>query len=154
MNMVTKVEDWGNAHRPGFLDIFRIALGIYITYKGFDFLNNIENLEMSLQGMNIAYTGTSIAHYVVFAHVLCGPLIALGLLTRIMCLVQLPILIGAVVWINAPKGFMSLGSHMELEISLTVLAGLITFIIFGAGKFSIDEKRRIEKAMLEKAGLK
>ena len=150
MNMITKVEDWGNSHRPGWLDFFRIVLGCYITYKGFAFLNNIENLEMSIQGMNMAYTGTSIAHYVVFAHVLGGPLIALGLLTRIMCAIQLPILIGAVIWINAPKGFMSLGNHMELEISIAVLIGLITFIVFGAGKFSIDEKRRKVKEMLRR----
>ena len=150
MSMIHKVEDWGNSHRPGWLDFFRIVLGCYITYKGFAFLNNIENLEMSIQGMNMAYTGTSIAHYVVFAHVLGGPLIALGLLTRIMCAIQLPILIGAVIWINAPKGFMSLGNHMELEISIAVLIGLITFIVFGAGKFSIDEKRRKEKEMLRK----
>jgi len=60
-------------------------------------------------------------------------------------------LLGAVVWINAPKGFMSLGNHMELEVSLVVLAGLVTFIVFGAGKFSIDEKRRQERAMEHKA---
>lgn len=33
---------------------------------------------------------------------------------------------------------------MELEISLIVLAGLIIFTIFGAGKYSIDAKRRRE----------
>jgi uncharacterized membrane protein YphA (DoxX/SURF4 family) len=144
MNMIHKIEDWGNAHRPGWLDVFRIVLGCYITYKGFAFLNNINSLEMSIQGMNMAYAGASIAHYIVFAHVLCGPLIALGLLTRIMCLVQLPILVGAVLWVNAPKGFMG---QMELEISIAVLFGLIVFMVFGAGKFSIDEKRRKEKEM-------
>lgn len=147
MNMIEKVEGWGNAHRPGWLDIFRIVLGIYITYKGFSFLGNIQNLEMTLQGMNMSFVGVSIAHYVVFAHVLCGPLIAFGLLTRIMCVVQLPILIGAVFMVNFPKGFMSIGHHIELEISLIVLVGLIIFMIFGAGKFSIDEKRRHEKMM-------
>ncbi len=33
MNMVTKIEGWGNSHRPGWLDIFRIALGIFITLR-------------------------------------------------------------------------------------------------------------------------
>jgi uncharacterized membrane protein YphA (DoxX/SURF4 family) len=145
MNMIQKVEGWGNSHRPGWLDIFRIVLGIYITAKGFIFLSNIQTLEMTIQGMNMSFVGVSIAHYVVFAHVLCGPLIAFGLLTRIMCAVQLPILIGAVALVNFPKGFMSIGNHMELEISLIVLAGLVVFMIFGAGKFSIDEKRRHEK---------
>ncbi len=148
MNAITKIEGWGNSHRPGWLDIFRIVLGIFITYKGFSFLSNIETLEMSIQGVNMSFVGISIAHYVVFAHVLCGPLIAFGLLTRIMCAVQLPLLIGAVLLVNFPKGFMSVGNHMELEVSLITLTGVVVFMIFGAGKFSIDEKRRKEKEML------
>ena len=112
MNAVTKIENWGNAHRPGWLDIFRIVLGIFITYKGAVFAMNIESLEMSIEGVNMRYTGVAIAHYVIFAHLLCGPLIAFGLLTRIMCLVQLPILIGAVAFVNY-KEFMSVGSKME-----------------------------------------
>ena len=150
MSVITKIEGWGNAHRPGFLDIFRILLGIFITYKGFNFLGNIETLKMSIQGVNMNFIGVSLAHYVVFAHVLCGPLIAFGLLTRIMCAIQLPILIGAVVLVNFPKGFLSVGNHMETEVSLVVLAGLITFMIFGAGKYSIDEKRRQEKIVEER----
>ncbi|NJN41247.1 MAG: DoxX family protein [Flammeovirgaceae bacterium] len=31
---------------------------------------------------------------------------------------------------------------MELEISLVILVGLIVFAVFGAGKFSLDERRR------------
>jgi len=150
MSVITKIEDWGNSHRPGFFDIFRVALGIFITYKGFSFLGNIENLELTIQGTNMSFLAVIIAHYVVFAHVLCGPLIAFGLFTRIMCAVQLPILIGAIVLVNFPKGFLSVGNHMELELSLIVLGGLILFMVFGAGKFSIDEKRRREKEMLEK----
>jgi putative oxidoreductase len=140
MNVITKIEDWGNSHRPGFLDIFRILLGIYITYKGVVFASNIESLELSVEGLTMLFTGVVLAHYVIFAHLLCGPLIIFGLLTRIMCLVQIPLLLGAVFLVNAPKGF-----TLETDISLIVLGGLIVFVIFGAGKFSIDEKRRQEK---------
>ena len=146
MNMITKIEDWGNAHRPGFLDFFRIFLGGFITYKGAMFAQNIEQLEMSIAGTNMHFLGVVVAHYVIFAHLLGGPLLAAGLLTRIMSFIQIPILLGAVLLVNAPEGFMSVGSHMELEISLIVLGGLIVFMVFGAGKFSIDEKRRQEKA--------
>jgi putative oxidoreductase len=62
-------------------------------------------------------------------------------------LIQLPVLIGAVFLVNAPKGFLSLGNHMELEISLVVMAGLLIFMIFGAGRYSIDEKRRRDVEM-------
>jgi putative oxidoreductase len=146
MNLVTKIEGWGNSHRPGWLDIFRILLGIFITYKGVIFAMNIQSLEMSISGVNMFFTGVAMAHYVIFAHLLGGPLIVLGLLTRVMCLVQLPILIVAVAFINSEE-FMSVGNRMEFEASLVVLIGLIVFMIFGAGKFSIDEKRRKEKAL-------
>jgi uncharacterized membrane protein YphA (DoxX/SURF4 family) len=56
----------------------------------------------------------------------------------------MPVLIGAVFMVNYPKGFLSVGNHMELEISLIVLVGVIIFMIFGAGRYSIDAKRRRE----------
>ncbi len=146
MNVVAKIEDWGNTHRPAWLDFFRIALGVFLTYKGAVFASNLESLKMSVEGINMRYTGVALAHYIVFAHMLGGPLLAFGIWTRILSLIQLPILIGAVVFVNS-KEFMSVGSKMELEISVIVLVGLIVFIIFGAGKFSIDEKRRQDEAM-------
>lgn len=147
MSVVTDVEKWGNSHRPGFLDIFRIVLGVYLTYKGLDFITNMDELEgMTTSGVNVAFAGAALAHYIVFAHILGGPLIAVGLFTRIISAAQLPILIGAVFFVNHQEGFLALGNHMELEISITILVGLVVFIIFGAGKYSIDEKRRKEEA--------
>jgi putative oxidoreductase len=141
--MVTKIEGWGNSHRPGWLDIFRIILGVFITYKGAMFAMNIEALETSIKGVNMQYIGVGLAHYVIFAHLLGGPLLAFGLWTRLMALIQLPILIGAVVFVN----FMQAGRGLELEESLVALVGLVVFMIFGAGKFSIDEKRRRDEAL-------
>jgi putative oxidoreductase len=147
MSVITDVERWGNNHRPGFLDILRIALGIYITYKGLYFITHMNELEMTASGVNLWFAGAALSHYVVFAHILGGPLIMVGLFTRIACAIQLPILIGAVLMVNYPKGFLSVGNHMELEVSLIVLAGLIVFMIFGAGRYSIDEMRRRDMAI-------
>ena len=144
MSVVTDVENWGNSHRPGFLDIFRIALGVFLTYKGLEFITHMDELEMTASGVNVAFAGAALAHYVVFAHILGGPLIAFGLFTRIISMIQLPILIGAVIFVNYPKGFLSLGNQMELSLSIIVLVGLVVFIVFGAGKYSIDAKRRKE----------
>ncbi len=148
MSIVTNVEKWGNSHRPGFLDVFRIALGLYLAYKGLYFITHMHELELTASGTNSYFAGAALAHYVVFAHVLGGPLIAFGLFTRALCIIQLPILIGAVILVNYPKGFLSVGNHMELEVSVAVLAGLLTFIVFGAGKYSIDAKRRKEMQAL------
>jgi uncharacterized membrane protein YphA (DoxX/SURF4 family) len=147
MSVITNVEKWGNGHRPAFLDIFRIALGIFISYKGLYFISHMDELRMTAQGVNLWFASAAIAHYVIFAHILGGPLIIFGLFTRIACFLQIPILLGAVILVNAPKGFLSVGNHMELTLSLVVLAGLIVFMIFGAGKFSLDAKRRKEMEM-------
>jgi len=142
MSVITNIEGWGNSHRPGWLDFFRIILGAFITFKGIEFMMNFDMLERAAQNVTLTFTAASIAHYVVFAHVLGGPLIMVGLFTRIMCAIQIPILIGAIVFVNYPKGFLSVGNHMELEVSIAVLIASIIFVVFGAGKFSIDEKRR------------
>ncbi|MEO5601286.1 MAG: DoxX family protein [Cyclobacteriaceae bacterium] len=144
MSVITNVESWGNSHRPGFLDIFRIALGIFLTFKGIQFITHMDDLQNTTSGITTWFAGAALAHYIIFAHILGGPLIAAGLFTRIVCLIQLPILIGAVIFVNSPKGFLSIGNHMELWLSLLVLGGLIVFIIFGAGRYSIDAKRRKE----------
>jgi putative oxidoreductase len=144
MSVIADVERWGNSHRPGFLDLFRIALGLFITYKGLFFITHMHELENTTAGINTWFAGAFMAHYVIFAHILGGPLIVIGLFTRIVSLIQIPILIGAVILVNAPKGLLSIGNHMELEISLIILIGLIVFMIFGAGKYSIDAKRRRE----------
>ncbi len=144
MSVITDVEKWGNSHRPAFLDIVRILLGVFITYKGAYFVTHMNDLEMMASGINNYFAGAYLAHYIVFAHVLGGPLIAMGLYTRIVSVVQMPILIGAVFMVNAPRGHIALGSHMELWVSLAVLAGLIVMMVFGAGNYSIDAKRRRE----------
>jgi putative oxidoreductase len=144
MSVITNVERWGNSHRPEFLDILRIILGAFVTYKGLFFVTHMDQLEMTTSGINAAFAGITVAHYVVFAHILGGPLILVGLFTRIVSVIQLPVLIGAVFLVNYPKGFLSIGQHMELWASILVLVGLIVFIVFGAGKFSIDAKRRRE----------
>jgi len=141
--IVTDVEKWGNSHRPGWLDIFRIVLGIFITYKGIFFITHMNDLEMTTSGINVYFAGLVMAHYIVFAHILGGPLIMFGLFTRIVCLIQLPILIGAIIFVNMPKGFLSV-PLVELWASMVVLIGLVVFMIFGAGRYSLDAKRRKE----------
>ena len=147
MSVVTNIEKWGNSHRPGWLDVVRIILGVYITFKGLYFITHMNELEMTTSGINMYFAGAALAHYIVFAHILGGPLIAFGLFTRIVCLIQLPILIGAVMFVNMPAGFLSV-SNGELWASILVLAGLICFMVFGAGRYSLDEMRRKEMAAL------
>ncbi|HEX8059952.1 MAG TPA: DoxX family protein [Cyclobacteriaceae bacterium] len=150
MSVITNIESWGNSHRPGWLDIVRILLGAFITFKGIEFMANMDWLTKVVGDSTQVFAGASVAHYVVFAHLLGGPLIVVGSFTRAMCAIQLPILLGAIILVNAPKGFLSVGNHMELEVSIVVLLGIVALMIFGAGKFSIDEKRRHDKIIAQR----
>lgn len=143
MNVVSSIEKWGNSHRPGWLDAFRIILGIFITFKGLFYITHMNELELTTSGVNVYFAGLVLSHYIVFAHILGGPLIVFGLFTRIASLIQLPILIGAVIFVNLPRGVLSVATT-ELWASVIVLIGLVVFLVFGAGRFSLDAKRRKE----------
>lgn len=145
MDFFSKVEKWGNEHRPPGLDFIRIILGVFITYKGMLFTVNIDGLQSLIGEYDLVFASIAIAHYVIFAHVLGGALIVFGLFTRVVVAFQIPILIGAVFLVNYPTGFMSVGNHMELEVSIITLLLLIVLFIFGSGSISIDHMRRKEK---------
>ncbi len=145
MTTIDKIENWGNSHRVAALDYVRIIVGGFITYKGLDFLFNIQMLYGLVGDIDLQFTSIIIAHFIVFFHTLGGPLILLGIYTRVVSAFQVPILVGAILLVNSPKGFLSMGDHMELEISIITLLAIIAFIIFGAGKLSIDHLRRTQK---------
>lgn len=44
MQLLQRLEFWGDHHHPRWMDIVRIALGIFLIYKGIDFLNNMSSL--------------------------------------------------------------------------------------------------------------
>jgi len=85
-----------------------------------------------------------LGHYIVFAHIIGGILITIGLFTRFAALIQIPILLAAVIFVNA-RGEM-LRPYSELFLSLIVLLLLIYFLIAGNGPWSYkladEEKKR------------
>jgi len=115
MTTLDKIENWGNAHRIAALDYVRIVVGVFITYKGFSFMLNMEVLYALTGDMDLMFATAAISHYVVFFHALGGPLIVLGIYTRVVSALQVPILLGAIFLVNHPQGFLSMGDHMELE---------------------------------------
>ena len=143
MNLLHSVEKWGDTHHPKWLDIIRVVLGIFLVFKGIDFINHMDRLT-NLMGRSRFLGSLSLgllAHYIVFAHLVGGALIAAGLLTRLACLVQIPVLIGAVFFINSSAGI--LAPYDVLWLSVIVLLLLVFFLIAGSGPLSVD--RQIKK---------
>lgn len=137
MNLFHQIEHWGDRHHPKWLDIIRIAFGIFLCYKGFDFLQNMGQLISHMQG-KVAFGSFAfvlLGQYVVFAHILGGLMIATGFYTRLACIAQIPILLGAVFFIYT--GSEMLRPYSEFFISLLVMILLIYFTIIGNGSWSV-----------------
>lgn len=138
MNYVQRLELWGDRHHPKWLDLLRIALGIFLCLKGAEFATNMSTVMSLMQG-NMPFSSfvmVLIGHYIVFAHVMGGFFLALGLLTRFVCLIQIPILLGAIIFINTSADMMR--PFSELFLSILVLVLLIYFLIIGSGPWSLD----------------
>ena len=138
MNMIQKIEYWGDTHHPGWLDIVRIGLGIVIFLKGGMFLADTASLRELIEDADIRVYTWSAVHYVAFAHLVGGILIAIGLLTRVAVAFQLPVLFVAVFFVNITRGLTFLNS--ELWVSLVVLVLLIVFFVVGSGRYSLDHQ--------------
>ncbi|MDN3689033.1 DoxX family protein [Cyclobacterium jeungdonense] len=139
MDTLHQIEHWADRHHPKWIDFIRVSLGIFILYKGVLFISNTNALMNLIGDMDLRFFQMALAHYVAFAHIMGGILIALGLLTRLAVVVQLPILIGAVFFVNMDSRFLTVTNNVEFVLSLLVLVLLLVFLVFGSGKFSIDD---------------
>ncbi|ARS35534.1 DoxX family protein [Pontibacter actiniarum] len=140
---MNRVGRWGDTHHPVWLDFLRVALGIFLLVKGVMFVQDTEALFSIMRKSQFPWVSIGLAHYVAFAHLVGGLLIAMGLLTRVAILFQIPILLGAVFFINPERGFYS--ENTELWTSVIVLFLLIFFLVFGSGRFSVDHLIRKPK---------
>ena len=137
MNLLQRVGSWGDAHHPKWLDILRIFLGLFLCIKGIEFADNMTRFTnmMSSRVPFSSFLILVLVHYVLFAHLMGGFLLILGLLTRFACLIQIPILLGAIIFINSTD---MLGQFSELFLSILILIMLIYFLVIGSGPWSLD----------------
>ena len=134
MRTVVRLNKWANAHTNFMIDALRVAIGLFLVYKGIQFISETQYLEVVLGPIGKSLGASYIlVHYVAMSHLCGGLLIALGLLTRISLLAQLPILIGAIV-VNF-VGVMDVGNLIQATVVL-ILA--FFFVFYGSGKHSMD----------------
>lgn len=136
MATLRSIQQWSVTHHPRWLVIIRVALGLCLFAKGITFMSNATLLERLLSGSAMANDSGTLAIIITWANLLGGFMLTVGLMTRLVCLLQIPILIGAIVFINAQKGGFAAGS--ELSLAVVVLVLLIFFLIEGGGPLSLD----------------
>ncbi|MES2432163.1 MAG: DoxX family protein [Bacteroidota bacterium] len=137
MNLVHRLEIWGDRHHPKWLDLIRIVLGAFLLYKGIDYLRHTSELIglMTNRSPFGSFMVILLCHYIVFAHIVGGILMILGFLTRLACILQIPILVGALIFIHSNEDMFR--TYSEIFVTVIVLLLLIYFLIVGNGPMSI-----------------
>lgn len=137
---VKGLNKWANAHSTFWFDAGRIALGLFLIYKGGYFVSNSRDFEDVIAPVSNFMGGMLTFHYIAAAHIMGGIMIVCGLLTRWALIAQLPILVGAVL-INF-IGDMNLPNFIIAALTLGVS---IFYTIYGSGKHSADYYFKMEK---------
>jgi len=133
MGMLHQLEKWSATHHPRWLVFIRVALGISLFIKGISFMYDLSALEGLLSKSSLNNYSSWMTLTITWIHLLGGFLIIIGLLTRWAVLLQIPVLLGAVIFINSP-----FAAGSEFGFSLVMLLLLIFFFIEGGGPFSLD----------------
>jgi uncharacterized membrane protein YphA (DoxX/SURF4 family) len=138
MNVVHKIEHWGDTHHPKFLDLVRVVLGVFLLLKGVAFMENTAYLRDLIDSQDVINLSPGVLmiliYYVVFAHMIGGILITLGIFTRLASIVQIPVVLGAVFLTGI---FREPINALEWP-SVTALIFLSMFTILGSGPISLD----------------
>lgn len=136
MGILHQIEKWSATHHPRWLVLLRIALGISLIAKGISFISNTAELETILSESQMDFGATLLPVGITWLHLICGFLLIIGLFTRIASALMTPILLGAVIFVNASKGIFA--AESEFMFSLIVFLGLIFFFFEGGGPISLD----------------
>ena len=138
MGAVHQLEAWSARHNPKWLVVFRVVLGLSLFIKGIQFIYNSILLNEIFAGSVFLSKFSWLSSVIPYIHLLGGALLIAGLFTRIICLIHIPVLLGAIFFVNMKQGFFSGGT--DLPFSIIILLFLFFFLVEGGGYFSLDHR--------------
>lgn len=140
MKSLDEYLDWVEDRKDLFFELIRIYLGLALFVRGLLFFLPVgrEVLVGFLDTFPIEgwLLPVILGHYIIIAHLCGGLFLAVGLLTRLAAVVQIPILAGAVFFVHVGEGLFAMGQSLEL--ASLVLFLLVIVFIRGPGVWSLD----------------
>ncbi|HEX5553000.1 MAG TPA: DoxX family protein [Chitinophagaceae bacterium] len=133
-----------NSEKTGTRNLFwltflRIVLGLILLGQGIRFLSDTTIAKDLIEQTGIgtfSQNSVVLAFIISYLSLFCGVCITVGLFTRIASIIQLPILIVAVFFVEAK----AIGSNtFSLLLAIVTLLLLIIFAIKGSGQLSADK---------------
>ncbi|HXW53109.1 MAG TPA: DoxX family protein [Myxococcota bacterium] len=136
MQQENRLSAWLRRNRAMAIEILRIYLGIALLVKGVQFVMNPEQAVEYANMVRFPFFEFLSMHLVAVLHIAGGFLLAIGLITRIAALIQIPILFGAVFFVHFQQGLFS--KSQDLEYVILVFFLLLVFVVYGGGRLSVD----------------
>ena len=137
MHTIEKVELWADHHHPQWVDFFRIILGLVLIAKAVFYIGNSDLITSLIENNKMQFLSFMASQYIIGILLIGGLLIAVGLITRVIILFELPILIASIFLINLPESFSAINA--DLIYSIITLFLLLFFLFYGSGPFSVDK---------------
>ena len=145
MKSQIKVRVWDDMSHPKWIDFFRIALGLLLIWKGIEFILNLNVLDIYLKEtgiddkLGVSVSIRTLAHLIIIFHLIGGICIIAGYQTRLFCLINLPVLLGAVIFIGLRQNVFK--PYSEFWLSLLALLAIICFSIMGNGFVTVERRK-------------
>lgn len=127
------------SRQPSWLTILRVVLGLLLIWKGVIFTQDTAQLTNMIEQSGIGVFSKSsgtIAAIITILTLLCGLFVLVGFYTRISSIIQIPIIILALIFINLKE---IERNNFELSLTIAALVLLPLFAIIGGGPLSADE---------------
>lgn len=139
MKFITKTILWLDSNTGIAYSLIRAFLGVALFVRGVILASDPAAIT-TLAGEDKIYWWYS---YITVAHIIGGFSLAVGLLTRLGSLLQIPVLFGAVFLVHLKQGLLSVGQSLELSVLVLVL--LLIHFVFGGGSLSVDNSLKKKK---------
>lgn len=72
MNLIHKIETWGDSHQSKWFALLRLSLGLIIFFKGIVFIRDTGAINGMIANSAVAIYSVMLAHYVALAHLMGG----------------------------------------------------------------------------------
>jgi putative oxidoreductase len=136
MDQKNPVMTWVAQNRDLVWELVRIYLGFALVIKGFAYMFHHRELAASMEATGVPFASPGLAELIAMTHIAGGLMMAFGLLTRVGAIIQIPNLIGAVLFVHLKEGLFTQGGSLEFAMLVLFLLSIIAVV--GAGRLSID----------------
>jgi putative oxidoreductase len=122
---------------PKWVFILRVVVGLALILKAYTFFRNPSILQNSFANSGFLKSTDFLIPLVPWINLIGGILLTVGLFTRLAALVQIPLMFGAVLFVNLKDT-----ATADLPFSFLILVLVVTFSFIGGGHMSMDNTYR------------